>query len=301
MKINKVEHFFIRCAGGDVNHLDELNIQPDINKYVGIGLAVLLTGILASLSFGYAISWVFIQEPLCIFLGLIWGLLIFNLDRLIVSGSLKTAQNAFTYYISSIFRILLAVGIAFTISIPIELKLFETKLSKESARLEIESSARLKELRTLQLNQRAKAEAEVAGKGQTGILGNGIVTKFLNEESLRIDQQIAAEIEGIENKYPTNTEKLGLLERFKALESLKQDPDVMKISLGITLLFLLIELIPVLVKLFSTDALYEDKLRSQIRKELRIINADLHEDEVIENVKFSENKGFSKQTSELYS
>jgi hypothetical protein len=294
MKINYFEYFLVKCGGGDINILEEQNIQPDINKQIGIGGAVLLTGILAAITFGYAMSWVFSDLRICFFLGAIWGLMIFNLDRLIVSGSIKTSRNGLSFYSSTFFRMFLAVGIAFTISVPIELKLFESKLAKETARIEINNSKRLKELKEEQIKTFENAHKEVAGEGKTKRIGNGEVTKFLMNASIEKDKQVKIEQQEIENKIVQNANNLGLLERYKALISLKRDPDVNSIVNGITILFILVELIPILIKLFSTDAVYDDKIRVKIREEQQKMNiAKIVLDRDNENEEVKEDDGIT--------
>ena len=59
--------------------------QSEHNKYVGIGATVFFTGVLATISGGYALFSVFKSVYPAIAFGIIWGMVIFNLDRFIVS------------------------------------------------------------------------------------------------------------------------------------------------------------------------------------------------------------------------
>src|SRR5690606_21646389 len=64
-----------------------------------------------------------------IFFGFIWGLLIFNLDRYIVS-TIKKRNQVIDEIIQASPRILLAVIIAVVISKPLELKIFEKEINQ---------------------------------------------------------------------------------------------------------------------------------------------------------------------------
>src|SRR5690606_40462510 len=96
----------------------------ETNKYIGIGGAVLFTGILAALSAGYALYTVFDTVWMAIFFGLLWGLLIFNLDRFIVS-SMRKKNSIWSEWKLAIPRLALAVILVLVISTPLELKIFE--------------------------------------------------------------------------------------------------------------------------------------------------------------------------------
>ena len=64
-----------------------------------------------------------------IFFGLIWGLLIFNLDRFIVS-TIKKRDNRWSELLQATPRIILAVIIAVVISKPLEMKIFEKEINQ---------------------------------------------------------------------------------------------------------------------------------------------------------------------------
>ena len=105
--------------------------STDHNTYAGIGATIVLTAVLASLSGGYALWTVFQSSPYAISLGLLWGLLIFNLDRYIVM-SLHKSRGGFGAFCRQIAtaspRLVLALLIASVITVPLELKIFEREI-----------------------------------------------------------------------------------------------------------------------------------------------------------------------------
>ena len=79
-----VKEFFWMCSGADTDLLQESPKSEQI-KYAGIGGTVFFTAIMAFVSSAYALYTVFDNVYASALFGLIWGLLIFNLDRFIVS------------------------------------------------------------------------------------------------------------------------------------------------------------------------------------------------------------------------
>src|SRR3954468_22850777 len=84
--MSRLKRFFIICSGAEPSLLDDSRCLTDRTKYAAIGATVLSTAVLASLSGGYAMYKTFESTPKAVALGLLWGLIIFNLDRYIVSS-----------------------------------------------------------------------------------------------------------------------------------------------------------------------------------------------------------------------
>ena len=83
---------------------------------------------MASLAGSYALYTVFDNIYSAIFFGFVWGLLIFNLDRFIVS-TIRKKENFRSEFIQVVPRLLLATIIAIVISKPLELKIFEKEIN----------------------------------------------------------------------------------------------------------------------------------------------------------------------------
>jgi len=133
-----LQNFLLLCSGVDKSVLKKSPL--DINKYVGIGGTVLFTAILAFLAASYAAYTVSDNAFIALGFGLIWGLMIFNLDRYIVS-SLKRKGALLKDVIYALPRLAIAVVIAVVISKPIELKLFEKEIDGEIVLMEQEMFA----------------------------------------------------------------------------------------------------------------------------------------------------------------
>jgi hypothetical protein len=126
--MQKLTSFFLLASGADPALLKQC--PTDRSKYAGIGATIFFTGLFAALAAGYALFTVFNSYWIAAALGLIWGLMIFNLDRYIVSSMRKNASFR-KEFITAAPRLILAVVIAMVIAKPLELKLFEKEIEPE--------------------------------------------------------------------------------------------------------------------------------------------------------------------------
>ncbi len=126
--MSSAKKFLLFCSGIDLTILEKC--KSDENKYVGIGATVLFTGILAFFSAGYALFTVFDSYILAVSFGIVWGLMIFNLDRYIVS-SMKSNGSFWRDLMVAFPRLIMAVLLALVISKPLELKIFEKEINAE--------------------------------------------------------------------------------------------------------------------------------------------------------------------------
>lgn len=126
--MNKIQQFFWICSGSSVEILKRC--PTDANKYIGIGATIFFTGLLAAISAAYALNTVFDNLVISIIFGLVWGAMIFNLDRYIVS-SMKKSNSRWREFLMAVPRLILAILIAVVISKPLELKIFETEIEAE--------------------------------------------------------------------------------------------------------------------------------------------------------------------------
>jgi hypothetical protein len=123
-----LQQFFIICSGSDTDLLKDCS-KGEQNKYAGIGATVFFTALMAFIAASYALYTVFDNLYTAVGFGLVWGLLIFNLDRYIVS-TIKKTGNVIDELIQASPRIILAVIIAIVIAKPLELKIFEKEINQ---------------------------------------------------------------------------------------------------------------------------------------------------------------------------
>ena len=160
-----IRRFFVLCSGADRALLDTCS-EGEQNKYAGIGATVFFTALMAFIAAAYALYTVFDTVYLAIPFGLVWGLLIFNLDRFIVS-TIRKRDNFWKELLQASPRILLAVVIAVVISKPLELKIFEKEINRvlleQKNQMTLENQQQLAEQFTPAIEEK---RAEIAGLKQ---------------------------------------------------------------------------------------------------------------------------------------
>ncbi len=133
-QISLSARFFIWCANATPQFLRECP-QSEVNKYVSIGATVFFTGIFAFIASSYAFYRVFVNQGstgigLSIAFGVLWGLMIFNLDRYIVS-SLRKEDKFWKEFGMALPRLLIAGLISIVIAKPLEVRLFQDRIAHE--------------------------------------------------------------------------------------------------------------------------------------------------------------------------
>jgi hypothetical protein len=123
-----ITEFFLLCSGVNRQILEEC--PGEKTKYVGLGATIFFTGVFAFLAASYALFFVFDDVLVSIIFGFIWGLMIFNLDRYIVS-TMRKSGSFFREFLSALPRIIVAVIISIVIAKPLELRIFQKEIEPE--------------------------------------------------------------------------------------------------------------------------------------------------------------------------
>lgn len=303
--MQKVESFFIYCSGASFSLVNRAPTEK--SKYVGAGATIFFTGLLASISSTYALYTVFDTLVYAIPLGVVWGLMIFNLDRYIVL-SMRKHNLWYKEYLQAIPRVVLAVIIALIISKPLELKIFQKEISTElkllqqeiiqeqhqmvrtrfTSRLDSLNSniSKLKnEIRIIEKKRDElffMAQQEADGTGGSGKRNPGPIYKIKQMDAQRVQKEL-------EQLYTENTKSIGhQLEEIEKITKQKESsisnlgtPDVTGLSFQLTslnrlgdkyatikianyfiiLLFIALELAPIMTKIISNRGPYDDLLQ----------------------------------------
>lgn len=122
-----LKNFFILCSGADKKLLEGCS-DGEQTKFVGIGATVFFTAVMAFIASAYALFTVFDNVVPALLFGFVWSLLIFNLDRFIVS-TIRKRDSFANEFLQATPRIILAFIIAIVISKPLEIKIFEKEIN----------------------------------------------------------------------------------------------------------------------------------------------------------------------------
>jgi hypothetical protein len=289
--------FGIWCSGASTEALYQC--PTEWNKFIINGSIILMTAILSFVSGSYFLSFVFPEQgwKLPVAFGVIWAFLIFTLDRSIIV-SIKKTDVFWQEFKQGFIRIVLAFFIGLVIATPIELKLFEKEIqakmieiqkaqttvahgqnegifAKDIERIDKELgdiTEKEKEIRNRRdrLYEEFKAEAE--GTGGTGKVGKGPVYTEKKEEFDKIDaewRKLSTQLDSKRDEKETLIKKIDEMDnddtgtisqvdgpeiRIKALYQLSG------LHWFITLLFILIECLPVITKLMNKRGPYDEIL-----------------------------------------
>jgi len=149
------------CAGAHQKLLKEF--PSEHSKYSGLGGVILATFILAALSSGYAIYSVFGNWLWTVGFAIIWGLIIFNFDRFLVSTMRKYGVSKRKQLWMAVPRMGLALLIGLTIARPLELKIFEKEIDvkmTENMHKKIQRNDSLLQIENKALVQTAEADRQ---------------------------------------------------------------------------------------------------------------------------------------------
>ena len=226
-------------AGADEYFLERSPKQDQV-KYAGIGGIVLATGLLAAVSGWFAFKTIIKPETHLgdfgtVILGIIWGIIIFNLDRFIVSSTGKgdgTDSISWKEFIQAFPRIIIAIVLGFAISAPLEIRILQTEIdaklktkqdefliemNKNTDKIKSQEIERVKsdikkmekeileieesfEKRRLEIkDQRRQLELEAEGATASKIGGRGPAWRDKNENLIKMEAEV---IEQKKSKQP---------------------------------------------------------------------------------------------------
>jgi hypothetical protein len=223
-KVSGFTKFLWWCAGADKYFLMKSPKQDRV-KYAGIGGIVLSTGILAVFAGYIAFKTAFGpkgmagEELLTMgwkvlfgFAGVIWGIIIFNMDRFIVSSTGKgdgTDKIDRKELINAIPRVLIAIILGITISKPLELEMLKSEID---VKLNTKQQEQLDEFNK---NTYAKFKEQIA-------IIDADVLKLENDRNVLVQRQKEAEKEYIDQMQGRSGSQ-GYGPRAKQLEVLKDE------------------------------------------------------------------------------
>lgn len=204
--VDRFTYFGTWCSGALIEALKHCPSSSWI-KFSSIGYSNIFSAMLAGISCGYAFNLITSSAISANFFGVIFALMIFNINRMITSTfyqSVKYVKGDYFVFsmLKSIPRILLGIVAAVIISLPLQLRIFDVEIQDE-----------------ISVAKRTKTEH-------------------------------SSVVEGTVNKP-------GLLEILVAFDNIKKkNNEVAKASNMILLLFILVEIAPVLASLFLSDSYY---------------------------------------------
>jgi hypothetical protein len=241
-----IMHFLWKCAGADSQILKYAPYSDHI-KAAGIGGVVLATTVMATVAMGFAMHTIFGKTTddnvhtgnwaITIPAALVWGIIIFNLDRFIVSTVKGDGTEKITLgeWGAMFPRLFMAIIIGLTISAPLETYIFKKEIKREwglsmdqlaiSKTYEISQTEEQKDLKNQKDYDNKKAEVESQKviylkaveevnfemNGNSGRGGDGPETRKKEKQrdlELKKLNDLEAELKIFESKKIGNQEKI---------------------------------------------------------------------------------------------
>lgn len=332
-KPSRVMRLFWKAAGAD-RFILERSTYGDQIKYVCLGGIIVATGLMAAIAGGYAFYTIF--EPkgnaldsfktvnsiagnydntdpktalLSIVFGLIWGTIIFNIDRFIVTSTGKgDGTEAITRkeLVGALPRIIMGLIIAMTISKPVEIRMFKTEIDVALHEKQMEQQQIYKAKTDSLFNSELVKKDKEIEKTESVLAAKRAM--YQNLQAQYIDEArivtvgpralaIKAEMEGLQREISSLQENPDYKRVKKEKEAIEKDREAKLnqsekvssgldglleriklahekagwvISLFVTLLFITIELTPIFFKLMLIKSPY-DYMEENIKE---LIKAD---------------------------
>lgn len=215
--MEKIKRFFWLCSGASITLLHKCTTEN--TRYAGIGATIFFTGVFAALAASYALFTIFDNVWIAILLGLTWGLMIFNLDRFIVS-SMRKEGNPWQEWLMATPRLILAIIISVVIAKPLELKIFEKEIKDELVVMEQQAYANQEN----EVKLRFQSEQDQLNK-EIEMLNKEIASKTTERNEL--DKQAREEADGTGG---TKQRNAGPIYKLKKADADKADEELRKLS-----------------------------------------------------------------------
>jgi hypothetical protein len=274
--MNAINKFLFWTSGARISVINLITRQEK-SRFILIGISLLISSIVSILSASYAI--ILISQNLfsSILIGLMWGILIFHLNRLLISSILESRNNVSKSTIWFSSSIIIALFLSYTISTPLQLMLFESEVNNQINKNRIESILPIENEYENKINEEYtelnqlrdlyhKEVAGIKGRNETGlssgVIGKGASARMISERI--VDKEKLIEKLRIEKSYLRNDifkDSSSFVERTNSLSQIRnQNSFINSIYYFLFCFFFLIEITPFLVVILSKKSSYENLL-----------------------------------------
>jgi len=207
-KIGPFTRFMWWSAGADSKLLEACSYS-DHAKYFGLGGIVVATGLLATLSGGYAFYTIFSPKEiqgalnsvthiptviLASFFGMVWGAIIFNLDRFVVSSTGKgdgTEKITRTEFMNALPRIIMALILSIAIAAPLEIRIFQAEIDAELFKVQKEKIKELNKMTDERFADAVKDATANKDKLEKEIMDIDLLIK---DQNIKLQEEVAGRV-----------------------------------------------------------------------------------------------------------
>lgn len=216
--MQKIISFFWFCSGTEIEILKKCPTEK--SKYTGIGATIFFTGVFAALAAAYALFTVFDNAWTAAGFGILWGIMIFNLDRFIVS-SMRKEGRAGRELLMAAPRLILAILISVIIARPLELKIFDKEIQPELIVMEQEKyAAQEAQLRSRFIPFQDSVRTQISA-----------LKKEISEKTLKRDELLRYAQEEADGTGGSKRRNLGPIYKAKKADADKVDKELLELTI----------------------------------------------------------------------
>lgn len=303
---NPITRFFMWASKTDVD-LVSLATWWARSTQVAMGFFVCVTAALAFVAAYYTVGAFTTNQVLTVSLAVGWMIFIFFADREIVGYLNIDNRSASPMW----FRILLALGIGISVAIPMELMLFQERIDQQIKRKYLDDNKdalgdykarenqldgrrqglqkQLSELRSQQSSWGKIMDDEIVGRattGRSGLSGEGPAFRNAQEQQLAVRRQMQdtrndlAALEKDQQRADSQFTKqetpqiTNFVTRYEAMDAVTSDSwPLRKLSWLITLVFILIDVFPAVMKTLTPFSDYIHLVVADMRENIARVDA----------------------------
>lgn len=296
-KCGVINEFLWMCAGVDRDLLR--TCKSDWASKAGIGSSIFMTALLTAMSVGFAIHLMTDYLLLVVAIGVLFGLLVFTLDRFVINTIYSDGKSFISWkeFLSGLPRIIVSIFLGLIIAIPIEIQVFRGMINEylcdESQKTILLSPNVISLDNHLKANRFEMAEldscirlyekeyreetclSDVPGVGAvTRSIEKKIITSKARKEYLNNVSDSIIQAKEILIRQASLSGEHSLSQNIQALYVVTgHDKMLFIIRMFISLFFIIIEMIPILSKMMMTNRVYDELLEQEqscIEKLLRM-------------------------------
>lgn len=286
-KCGIINEFLWICAGVDRDLLR--TCKSDWASKSGLGGNIFMTALLTAMSMGFAIHMITDNLFFVVIIGILFGLLIFSLDRFIINTMYSDGKCSFSWkeFVSGLPRIIISIVLGLIIAIPIEIQVFRGAINdyiqeyntkavlKSPEVIAIDNQVEAIRQETIELDSCIKLYEreyymEVNNPMRSGV-GNRakyVETKITDSKERRDYLKSVSDSLRKEQRnlvlYSSYSDKPSLSQNIHALYAVTGHDKILFFIRTFILLFcIIIQVIPLLFKMMMTNGVYDELLKQE--------------------------------------
>jgi len=267
IKMKQLNNILFWASGARISILDKIT-EYEKRKFQLIGVSLLISAFVSIISAFYAILLISQNTLSSLLIGLMWGLMVTNLNRLLISSIIynhKSRQKKLYWFLPSL---LLSIIIAITMAVPLQLKLFEREINfniimnkvRDVKLYEKQYDIKIDKEYTILNKYHNRLIQELTGSNKTRTIGYGPAVKKI-EANIKYQEMLIKSLRFEKSKlrkyiYSTQSD---FIEKTNSLNEIIEHNQTMHFIYYLLIsICLLVENIPFFIAYTSDSGLYEE-------------------------------------------